>query len=162
MRLPAGLDPAGAEVGDMGVGVDFDAERRERGFGFGGKVFRIGGEDARRAFEQQHAGLGGVDVAEVVAHVELGDVADGAGQLDAGGPAADDDEIERRVPAVLDHLALGQLKGQQHPAANLGGVFDGLEAGRERSPLVVAEVGVGGAGGQHQVVVGELRAAGRG
>ena len=98
-------------------------------------------------------------MAEVVAHVELGDVADGAGQLDAGGPAADDDEVERRVPAVLDHLPLGQLEGQQDAAANLDGVFDGFEAGSERRPLVVAEVGVGGAGGEDEVVVRELGAA---
>ena len=77
------------------------------------------------------------------------------------GPAADDDEIERRMPALLDHLPLGQLEGQQHAAANLDGVFDGLEAGRERLPLVVAEVGVRGAGGEHKVVVVELSAAGQ-
>ena len=72
-----------------------------------------------------------------------------------GGSAADDDEIERRVPALLQHLALGQFEGQQHAAANLGGVFDGFEAGRERLPLIVAEIGVRGAGGEHEVVVGE-------
>ena len=38
MRWPAGLDPAGTDVGDLGTGVDFDAEPGERGFGFGGKV----------------------------------------------------------------------------------------------------------------------------
>ena len=133
----------------MGVGVDLDAQAGERGFGLGGESWRVGGENAWRAFEQQHAGFGGVDVAEVVAHIELGNVGDGSGQLDAGGPTADDDEIERRVPAVFDHLALGQFKGQQDTAANLSGVFDGLEARRKRSPVVAAKVGVGGSGGEH-------------
>ena len=141
--------------------VDFDAEAFELGFGFGGEILRIGGQHARAAVEQHDAALGGVDVAEVVAHVELGDVADGAGELHAGGSAADDDEIERRVPALLEHLPLGQLKGQQHAAANLGGVFDGFEAGRERLPLVVAEIGVRGAGGENEIVVVEARAAGQ-
>ena len=56
--------------------------------------------------------------------IELGDVADGAGQLDAGGAAADDDEVERRMPAVFLHLALGEFKGEQHAAADFEGVFD--------------------------------------
>ena len=101
-------------------------------------------------------------MAEVVAHIELCNVGDGSGQLDAGGSTADDDEIERRVPAVLDHLALGQLEGEQDAAANLGGVFDGFESRRKRSPIVAAKVGVGSSGGQHQVVVRKLGAAGQG
>ncbi len=131
------------------------------GFGFGGEIRRIRGQHARAAIEQEHAAFGGVDVAKVVAHVELRDVADGAGELDAGGAAADDDEVERRVPALLEHLPLGQFEGQQHAAANFDGVFDGLEAGRERLPLIVAEVGVRGAGGENEVVVVEARAAGQ-
>jgi len=101
-------------------------------------------------------------VAEVVAHIELGNVGDCPGQLDAGGSAADDHEIERRVPAVLDHLALGQFEGEQDTAANLGGVLDGFKSRRKRSPVIAAEVGVGSSGGQHQVVVRELCAAGQG
>ena len=153
MRVAAGLDPAGADAGDVGVGVDLDAQMGESGFGFGGEVGRIGGQDARAGVEQEHAGFGGVDVAEVVAHEELGDVANGAGQLDAGGAAADDDEVERRMPAVFLHLALGQFKGKQNAAANFEGVLDGLEAGRERFPIVMAEIGVGGSGGEDEVVV---------
>ena len=151
-----GFDPARPDGGDAGVGVDLDAQAAQRGFGLGGEVFGVGGQDARRTFEQQHAGFGRVDVAEVVAHIKLSDVGDGSGQLDAGGSAADDDEIERRVPAVFDHLAFGQFEGQQDTAANFGGVFDGLESRRERNPVVAAKVGVGGSGGQHKVVVGEL------
>ena len=104
-------------------------------------------------------GFGGIDVAEVVAHEVAGDVADGAGEFDAGGATADDDEIERRVGAGFEHFALGELKGKQNSAANLDGVFDGLQAGGERFPLVVAEVGVGGAGGQHEVVIRNFGAA---
>ena len=62
---------------------------------------------------------------------------------------------------MFDHLALCQLEGQQHTAANLGGVLDGLESRRKRRPVVVAKVGVSGPGGQHQVVIRELGAAGQ-
>ncbi len=95
-------------------------------------------------------------MAEVAAHVELGDVADGSGEFHAGGTASDNDEVEGRVPAVLDHLALGEFEGKKDAAANLEGVFDGLEAGGKGRPLVPAKVGVGSAGGEDQVVVGEL------
>src|ERR1039458_2451433 len=101
-----------------------------------GKVVGKGGKDARRSFKEENAGFGGVDVAEVAAHIELGDIADGAGQFHPCWPAADDHEVERRVPAVLDHLALGQLKREQHAAADLKGVFDGLEAGSKGRPLI--------------------------
>ena len=87
-----------------------------------------------------HAAFGGIDVPEVVAHIKLSNVGDSAGQLHARGSGADDDEIERRVPAVLDHLALSQLEGQQHTAANLGGVLDRLQPRGQRLPGVVAEV----------------------
>ena len=52
-------------------------------------------------------------------------------------------------------LLLGRLEGQQHAAADLEGVGQRLQAGRERRPVVVAEVAVGGAGGDDQVVVGQ-------
>jgi len=37
---------------------------------------------------------------------------------------------------VLHHLALGQLKGQQHPAADFERVFNGLESRSERGPTL--------------------------
>ncbi len=141
--------------------MDFDAEATELGFGFGGEIRGIRSQHARAAIEQHHAALGGIDVPEIVTHVELRNVADGAGEFDASRPAADDDEIERRMPALLQHLPLGQLEGQQHATANFGGIFDGLEARRERLPLIVTEVGVRGAGSEHEVVVVEACAAGQ-
>ena len=86
-------------------------------------------------------------------HIKLGDIADGACKLDAGGAAADDDEVERRMAARLLHLAFGKLESEQDAAADFGGVFDGLESGSEFGPVVVTKVGVGGAGGEDEVVV---------
>ena len=121
--------------------------------GFFRQVFGVGGEDAGRAFDQDHAGLGGIDVAKVVAHVKLRDVADGAGDFDAGGSPADDDEVQFGVGAGFHHFALGQFKGEQDAAANFGCILNGFEAGRVLGPVVLAEVGVGGAGAQDEVVV---------
>ena len=61
--------------------------------------------------------------------------------------------------ADLQHFPLGQLEGEQDAAANLDGILDGLQAGGEGFPLVVAEVGVGGACGQHEVVVRDFGSA---
>ena len=46
-------------------------------------------------------------MAEIVPHIELRDIADGASEFYASRAAADDDKIQRRMPAVLLHLALG-------------------------------------------------------
>ena len=61
------------------------------------------------------------------------------------------------MPAVLHHLSFGELKGQQHAAANLGRVFYGLEGRCKRRPFIFPKVGVGSPGGQHEAVPGELR-----
>jgi len=85
--LALGLDPARPYAVDLGLGMDFDAEALKLGLGFGGQILRICGQDTGASVEQQHAALGGIDVAEIVAHVELRDVADGARKLNAcGGP----------------------------------------------------------------------------
>src|ERR1700722_20580310 len=97
-------------------------------------------------------------MAKIVTHVKLGDVADGAGKFNPRRSRADDDEVEWRMPAVLLHVTLSQFEGEKHTAPNLGGVFDGLEAGRQRRPIVFAEVAVCGAGGQDEIVVGKFRA----
>ena len=87
----------------MAFGVDFNAEVKEFAFSFGREVFGVGGEDAGAVIEEQDARLRWVDVAEIVAHIKLRDIADGASEFDAGGAAADDDEIQAedasRAPA---------------------------------------------------------------
>ena len=86
--------------------------------------------------------LGRIDVPEIVLHIELRNVADRPGQLHARRPAANHHKIQRRMPAMLHHLPLGQLKGQQHPPPNLGGVLNRLQPRRKRRPLLIAKVGV--------------------
>ncbi len=138
--------------------MHFDAQGFELFFGLDGQIFRVSRQHVLRAFDEDHARFRRVDVAEVVGHEAAGDVADGSGEFDAGWAAADDDEVERRVRTGFEHFALGELEREQNAAANLDGIFDGLQAGRERLPLIVAEVRMGCAGSQHQVVVRHVRA----
>ena len=63
-------------------------------------------------------------MAKVARHVEARDVGDGAGELNAGRTAADDNEIERGVRAGFKRLAFCKLKREQHTAANLGCIFN--------------------------------------
>jgi len=109
----------------VGLVVTSDAEGRAR-LGLGAEV-RGRRRDARRTFEEQ-ARDWRVDVAEVVAHVELCDIADGSSQLTPV-DRADDDKVEE-VPAVLDHLSLGEFKGEEDAAADLEGVSMVLSGGK--------------------------------
>ena len=54
---------------------------------------------------------------------------------------------------ALGGAELGHLEGTEDPAAQLEGVVDALHAGGELGELVVAEVGLAGAGGHDQRVV---------
>ena len=80
---------------------------------------------------------------------------DGAGELDAGRPGADDDEGQERRAPLRIALALGAFEGHQNPPPQRGGVLQRFQPGRERLPLVVTEIGVARAGGEHERVVGD-------
>jgi hypothetical protein len=77
----------------------------------------------------------------------------GAGQLDAGGPGADDDEGQQAAALLRVSGDLGALEGQQQAPADVGRVLDGLQPGRDRRPFVMAEIGMRRTGRQHQHIV---------
>jgi hypothetical protein len=78
-----------------------------------------------------------------------------AGHLHAGGTGPDHDEGQVVVDVVTAGGAeLGHLEGTEDPAAQLQRVVDALHAGRVLGEAVVAEVGLRGAGGHDQRVVG--------
>ena len=81
------------------------------------------------------------------------DLGQRAGQLHAGGTAADHHESQPAGAVLYACCALGELKGLQHAAANLLRIGQRLESRRMRCPFVVAEVAVRGATGHDQVVV---------
>ena len=57
------------------------------------------------------------------------------------------------MPAHRIVFPFGALEGEEHPATDLERILEALEPGRQRLPLVVAEVGMQGPGGDDQVVV---------
>ena len=64
----------------------------------------------------------------------LGELGDGAGHLDAGRAAADDDEGQQARALGGVGLGLGALEGEQDAAAQLGRVVDRLQARARRPP----------------------------
>ena len=82
----------------------------------------------------------------------------GSSQLNTRGTAAYDHKTQRPMTAGHRGFAFRQFVGQQNAAANLQRIFDGLQSGSQRLPLVVPEIGMGGACGDDQIVVGKLEA----
>ena len=82
----------------------------------------------------------------------MGQLGDLAGHLDAGGAGADDDEGEVAVALGRGRRELGPLEGAEDAAAQLEGVVDALHPGGVLGELVVAEVGLPGAGRDEQRV----------
>ena len=90
----------------------------------------------------------------------LGELGDLAGHLDTGRAGTDDDEGQQVVDVLaLGGHQLGQLEGTEDAAAQLEGVVDALHARGELGELVVAEVGLAGAGRHDQRVVRRHRLA---
>ena len=87
------------------------------------------------------------------------DLGERAGQLDAGRPAADDDERQQAALLRRVGLALGRLEREQHPPPHLERIVQRLQSRRARRPLRMAEVGVRRAGRDDQVVVRDRRRA---
>ncbi len=67
---------------------------------------------------------------------------DGAGEFDAGRSGADNDKGQQRRAPFRIGLALGAFECDQDAAPQRGGVLQRLQAGRERLPFVMAEIGV--------------------
>ncbi len=85
----------------------------------------------------------------------MGELGDRAGELDAGRTAADDDEGQLGAALFRVSFLLGTLESQQHPPPDRGRVLKRLQAGRKLFPLILAEIGVARAGGEHQRVVAD-------
>ena len=83
---------------------------------------------------------------------QLGDL---PGDLDAGRPAADDDEGQPRAPRLVVVLDLGFLEGAEDPLALGERVGERLHPGRELRELVVPEVRLPDAGADDEAVVGK-------
>ena len=147
----------GFDAGDQGRGANFNPQLTQLFFGTAGQVFRISGQYARTAFEKDDAGAFGIDGVKLIGQNAARNLSQGAGQLDPGRATAHNHEIELHLARAAGRVTFGQLKRQQDAAADFNGVFNGLETRRQGLPFVVAEIGVAGAGGHDQIVVGDLQ-----
>src|SRR5579863_855345 len=77
-------------------------------------------------------------------------------ELHSGGATANDHKVERRDRFPSGYLALGEFESQQHTAANFQGIFNSFEAGSERLPVFVSEIGMARPGGHDHVVIGNF------
>ena len=111
----------------------------------------------RRGVEQDDPAVAGRDGPECPGQGALGQLDDLAGQLDTGGSGPDHDEREAALPLGRVGGDLGGLKRAEDATPQLEGVVDALHAGREGGVVVVAEVGLLGAGGHDEAVVGRHR-----
>jgi len=147
-------DAGGGDVRDEDAFHNFDTEASDEGFGFGGKIFGIGVEDAVAAFHEKDAGFFGTDVAEIVAQGFAGDFGEGAGEFEAGGAGSDNDESEPGAGFGGIGGTLGALEGVEKFVTDGGGFLEGFEAGSGFTPDVIAVVGSLGASGDDEGVVG--------
>jgi hypothetical protein len=78
-----------------------------------------------------------------------------AGQFHPYRATPDDDEGQQPAALGLVGGDLGPREGEQQPAVDVGRILDDFEAGCDRCPLVMAEMGMRRAGGQYQHVIGD-------
>ena len=98
----------------------------------------------------------GSNDAELAPQAACRELADLPGDLDAGGPGADDHDREPLLLLGEARRDLGHLERAEDPALQLERVVDRLHPGREDRELVVAEVRLTGARGHDQAVVGHV------
>jgi hypothetical protein len=84
------------------------------------------------------------------------DFGEGSGEFDSSGTGTDDHEVQRIAGFAGRGLALCKFEGQQNAAADFECVLDRLETRRESLPFVVAEIGVAGASGDDEGIVGNF------
>jgi hypothetical protein len=116
-------------------------------------VGRVGRQDAVEGLDEDDPGVGRVDRAEVAPERVVGDLAQRAGQLHPGRASAHHHEGHPLLPTLDVRLAFGGFERDEDPSPDADGVVDRLEARGVRRPVVMPEVGVAGARGDHQRVV---------
>ncbi len=144
------------DLGDDALRLDLHALALELLRPLGRQVLAESREDLLAAVEQPHLGAGRVDVLEVHRQYAVRQLRDLAGDLDAGGPPADDHEAEPGLPSLGVRGESSHLERPEDARPKLERVVDRLHPGRPARELVVAEVRLPGAGGDDQAVVRDL------
>ena len=129
---------------------NLDTKFFERFLRIGRKILREDRQNARAGLDEQHPGLSRIHIAEFRRQRLMGQLGDHACHFHARRACADDDEGQQRPPFFFTGGEFGALESQKQAAANCRCIFERLETGGGTFPLVAAEIGVAGAGGQHQ------------
>ena len=87
-------DAIAVDVGDHRAELDLDTELLQAGSGLEAELGAHRRQNGRGGVEQDHSGLGGVDVPERALEGVVGQFGDLAGHFDPGRAGADDDEGE--------------------------------------------------------------------
>src|SRR5208283_1789291 len=96
-----------------------------------------------------------VDGAEVRGQHALCYFSQRAREFHSSRTASDDHKVDGLLEMIEARATLGDLKGQQHAAADFGGILQGLQTWSIGSPFRMPEIRVSGAGGDEQVVIAE-------
>ncbi len=119
------------DAGDPRVGPHFDPELVQLTQGRCRQIGRIGGQNARGAFQQQDARPVRVDASEFRSQGMARDLDQRAGELHARRPGSHDDERQQRFTSLRIRFPVRFLKCLENTPSNLERVFDGLEPGGE-------------------------------
>ncbi len=157
-ELGAEVEALGRDVGHLRLETHLHAHGFKATLGALAELGREGRQHPVAAFEEDDAGHPGVDVPVVLRDRASRDLLNRSRQLDPGRSGTDDAEREAGLPRLVAPFELGRLEREQDALAQLDRILDALEARGDGGPLVVSEVGVGGAGGQDQIVVGKAPA----
>lgn len=135
------VNAIGVDIVDHGVFENFDTETGNEFFRFGGKILGVSGEYARSAIKKNDAGFGGIDVAKIIAKSFASNFGERAGEFHASGTGTDDDKRQPSAGLGFGAGAFRTFEGVEKFVTNGGGFLNGLEAGSEGAPGVVAVVG---------------------
>ena len=154
--IAAERDALRVAAGDGSVEFDFDAHLLQRARGVVRQMLWKRRQQPRPGFNENCARLARIDAAKIVAQGSPRHFGDCASHLHPGSAAADNDESEkpRAFGLILHHLR--PLEGEQEPPPDFGGVGDVLESRREWRPVIVTEIGMGRAGGEHEIIVWQI------
>ena len=143
------------DVGDHRVEADGHAGLLQGALGLAAEALAKRRQDLRRSVQQVDLGGLGAELGVLLGQRAVGQLGDLAGQLHAGRAGSDDDEGQKALALgrVIGHLCL--LEGGQDGGADLQGVIQRLHARGELGEVVVAEVGLVGASGDDEGVVGD-------
>ena len=152
-----------AQVVDFGhhrVAVDLHTHLLQPALRLAAEVLPHRRQYERRAVEQHHPALGGVDGAKRPGQCAPGEFGDLAGQFHSGGSTANHDEGQPSGPLSRVAGDLGRLERPHDATAQLQRIVDGLHAGGEGGEVVVAEIVLLRSGGHDEAVERQNRLGG--